>query len=76
MSEFGNLPALNLAEYTKTDPCLCEKWLLKHYPQIENFNLDRVELNSTQLEIAFAIITDRNLKNYREISRLHEEAAK
>lgn len=62
------LTAENLGYYTGTNADTAGKWIKKHYPEIENFLKDIKKLKPERLEISCAIITDRNLQDYRKIS--------
>jgi hypothetical protein len=75
-AELEQLAAENLGQYTGTNPDTAGKWIEKHYPDISDFLKDIKALKPERLEISCAIITDRNLQDYREMTAELVEVAK
>jgi hypothetical protein len=74
--ELEQLAAENLAYYTGTNPNAAGKWVKKHYPELNDFLKDIKALKPERLEISCAIITDRNLRDYRKMLSECVEVAK
>lgn len=60
----------NISLFAGTDEKITAEWLKKYYPDIRKFS----ELKPEKTELAFSIITDRSIEDYREIIKQCEEA--